>query len=93
MRNRRPSPRRRSAAFRPPRAVTDPGAVGWDGVTEEGNVVDVIYAGGDIVTAGDDRPTAEAVAVRNGRNSAVGSLARVRESAGAGARTVGRRAS
>ena len=36
---------------------------------------DTIYSGGPIITINDDQPTAEAVAVRNGRIVAVGSVA------------------
>ena len=36
---------------------------------------DTIYFGGDIVTINDKQPTAEAVAVKNGKLIAVGTLA------------------
>ncbi|MGW4205227.1 amidohydrolase [Streptomyces sp. NPDC004726] len=51
-------------------------------------MVDAVYFGGDIVTVADGRPTAEAVAVEDGRITAVGPLAQVRELAGAGTRMV-----
>ncbi|MFE3181307.1 amidohydrolase [Streptomyces violascens] len=50
--------------------------------------VDAIYFGGDIVTVDDARPTAEAVAVRDGRIAAVGDLREVLAQAGDGTRFV-----
>lgn len=41
---------------------------------DAGPAADTIYSGGPILTVSDDRPTAEAVAVRDGRIVAVGSL-------------------
>ncbi|WP_264078707.1 imidazolonepropionase-like domain-containing protein [Mycobacterium szulgai] len=38
---------------------------------------DAIYLNGDIVTIDDERPTAEAVAIKNGRIVAVGTRAEV----------------
>ncbi|MFF0445306.1 amidohydrolase [Streptomyces sp. NPDC004609] len=51
-------------------------------------MVDAVYFGGDIVTVDDGRPTAEAVAVQDGRIAAVGPLAEVRGLAVAGTRMV-----
>src|SRR6056297_3678033 len=50
-------------------------AVGSDAGAAE--VADTIYAGGPIVTIEDAQPTAEAVAVKDGRIIAVGSLEQV----------------
>ncbi|GGP33018.1 amidohydrolase [Streptomyces melanogenes] len=50
--------------------------------------VDAIYFGGDIVTVDAARPTAEAVAVRDGRIAAVGRLAEVLALAGPGTEMV-----
>ena len=47
-----------------------------------------VYAGGDIITMNDAHPTAQAVAVRDGRILAMGSLAEVKRKAGSGARMV-----
>ena len=41
---------------------------------------DTIYTGGDIVTVNDSQPTAEAVAIKNGKILMVGSLAEVERS-------------
>lgn len=49
---------------------------------------DVIYHGGTVLTIVDDRPTAEAVAVKDGRILAVGSEAEVLATAGEGTRKV-----
>ncbi len=45
------------------------------GGAAQGAVADAIYSGGDIVTVNDAQPTAEAVAVRDGRIVAVGARA------------------
>jgi len=52
----------------------------------DGQAADTIYTGGDIVTVNDAQPTAEAVAVKDGRILAVGTLAEV-EGAHKGAAT------
>ncbi|MEV5510714.1 hypothetical protein [Streptomyces orinoci] len=49
--------------------------------------MDPICFGGDIVTVDDARPTAEAVAVKDGRIAAVGDLAHVLDLADEGTRT------
>lgn len=51
-------------------------------------VADLVFHGGPILTIVDDRPTAEAVAVKDGRIVAVGSEADVLRAAGDGARRV-----
>jgi predicted amidohydrolase YtcJ len=51
-----------------------------------GQAADAIYVGGDIITVNDAQPTAEAVAVKDGRIVAVGTLVEV-ESARKGAAT------
>lgn len=57
-------------------------------VPATGGAAEAIYAGGPILTMTDARPVAEAVAVRNGRILAVGSLAEVEATRGAGTRMV-----
>ncbi len=48
----------------------------------------VIFYGGDIITVNDLQPTAEALAVRNGKIRAVGDLERVKETMGPSHRLV-----
>ena len=43
----------------------------------QGNAADAIYVGGDIVTINDTQPTAEAVAVKDGKILAVGARAEI----------------
>lgn len=53
-----------------------------------GQPADVVYAGGAIVTLDDARPTAEALAVKDGKILAVGTRAAVEAHRGAGTRVV-----
>lgn len=54
------------------------------------SVADSIYFGGDIVTVNDAQPTAEAVAVRDGRIVAVGALGELKTDFGGGGHEDGR---
>ncbi len=53
------------------------GTAWFSGCSSSGDPADTIYRGGDIVTVNDAQPTAEAVAVKDGRILAVGSEADV----------------
>lgn len=53
-----------------------------------GQMADVIYHGGDVVTIEDKQPTAEALAVKDGRILAVGSRAKVMEHRGPTTRVI-----
>lgn len=50
--------------------------------------LDTIFTGGPVITMNDRAPSAEAVAVKDGRIVAVGSIPDVRAAAGAGAGSV-----
>ena len=50
------------------------GSMLWTGAATAQQIADTIYSGGPIVTIDDARPTAEAVAVKDGRIVAVGTL-------------------
>jgi hypothetical protein len=65
-----------------------PGAPPASTTTSAGSA-DTIYTGGDVVTVDDARPTAEAVAVKDGRIVAVGTRAEVEQAhKGTATRTV-----
>jgi hypothetical protein len=51
-------------------------------------IADVIYTGGDIVTINDSQPTAEAIAVKDGKIVAVGTKANVLKHKGAATKMV-----
>lgn len=51
-------------------------------------MADAIYSGGDIITINDSQPTAEAIAVKDGKIIAVGSKANVEKHKGSGTKVV-----
>lgn len=59
-----------------------------DNTSTDAAAADVIYTGGDIITVNDAQPSAEAVAIRDGRILAVGSAAQVLSHRGPGTRVV-----